>query len=309
MKKTWVKRSLIILSLIILSSLVLSESTINPLTKGRADTLYCQVTGGCGAISDTNDSIKMDNIVATNCTGQVIGYFFNNGTGVCEADDTGAGGGDKWTIYTDDFINDSDTLKLNWTTINRTIDLRENDTDTDTDTWNTTDEIIAVCAIFNETWLIPTSTLNLTNDNDFYSGTQVNNSINVLSSGVDLNITFGLVVGATAGTYGGNISDGTLVGYSSGHSICANEYANSHFCMEVELLKTNELGAITGLSATYWYSVGAPGYTAEANSCSGHTTNSTTSLGAFWRYDLPGVGQGKLTNCAQEKQLLCCGDL
>src|SRR3972149_4458567 len=39
----------------------------------------------------------------------------------------------------------------------------------------------------------------------------------------------------------------------------------------------------------------------------GFTTNSTTSLGAFWNWDSDGdAGQGKLTNCGQLKNLTCC---
>lgn len=151
---------------------------------------------------------------------------------------------------------------------------------------------------------------------DYVSGHQTDGTVvcgtpTGSSGGLNLsqihNITFGLIVGATSGTYDGNLSNSTHIGYTRGHALCLQEYANSHFCMEAEILKSNELGTYHGLSDTYWYAVGAPGYTAEANSCGGHTDDSSTSLGAFWRYNLGGVGHGKLVNCAQTKALLCCG--
>jgi len=54
-----------------------------------ADATY-NVCTGVGA-GDTNETTRTNRILSTNCTGQTIAYFYNNGTGVCEADDSGAG--------------------------------------------------------------------------------------------------------------------------------------------------------------------------------------------------------------------------
>lgn len=78
-------------------------------------------------IPDTNETTRINNMIATNCSGSVAIGFFINGTIQCEADDTGAGGS-QWPIKPEDFINNSGTLELNWTTINATCDLRDDDT-------------------------------------------------------------------------------------------------------------------------------------------------------------------------------------
>ncbi len=46
----------------------------------------------------------------------------------------------------------------------------------------------------------------------------------------------------------------------------------------------------------------------EIIDCFGWTTNSNTYLGPFWNWDANSyAGRGALTNCAQSKQLMCCG--
>lgn len=134
-----------------------------------------------------------------------------------------------------------------------------------------------------------------------YLGGQPASYYTTLASGINT------IKGFTASTYNGNLVNGASVGYTAGDEICAAEFSGSHFCMEIEVLKTNELYPTAGYTGTYWMKKGAPGYTAEANDCSGWTTASSLSLGPFWNYGYAGVGQGKLTNCAQLKKLACCG--
>jgi len=124
------------------------------------------------------------------------------------------------------------------------------------------------------------------------------------------NQTLGQVVGSTTRDFSGNISNGsnadTDIGYVRADLLCLDEFgAGAHMCSSAEIIRTNAESKPI-ISGTYWISTGPPGFTAEANDCSGWTTNSTTSLGPFWNYDLPGRGQGKLTNCGQVKKIICC---
>lgn len=120
------------------------------------------------------------------------------------------------------------------------------------------------------------------------------------------NYTFGMIVGNTSSSYDGDISSGGDIGYVAANAICASEYPDSHFCLEVEVLKTIAAGNYSW-AGTGWMAKGAPGYTANADDCSGWTTNSNTYLGPFWNWDANAqAGRGALTNCAQTKPLFCC---
>lgn len=131
---------------------------------------------------------------------------------------------------------------------------------------------------------------------DYLQGTSGGSSANA-------NLSFNPLIGITSATY-----DGDMSGYEQANKNCADEFTNTHLCLEAEVLKAISVNStLNTTTGTYWMSKGAPGYTAEANDCSGWTTNSDSSLGAFWNFDLSGVGQGKLTTCAQVKSLLCCG--
>ena len=121
------------------------------------------------------------------------------------------------------------------------------------------------------------------------------------------NLTFNEIVGYTASSYDGNISNGGLIGYAAANAICDAEYSGSHFCLKSEVLKTIANGNYS-FSGTAWFQNGPPGYSANADDCAGWTTNSNTYLGPFWNWDgNSGAGVGRLTNCAQSKQLMCCG--
>lgn len=79
--------------------------------------------------TDTNESTRVHNIVNTTCSGQVVVGWYENGTAICEADDTGTGGKSTNGFYV---YNDSANIYFNETQLNDTIDARDTDTDTDT---------------------------------------------------------------------------------------------------------------------------------------------------------------------------------
>ncbi len=66
------------------------SGTVNTSISGNILT----ITGSAHTV-DTNETDRVSEIVATNCTGQVVAGFFANGTGFCEEDDTGGGGTGK----------------------------------------------------------------------------------------------------------------------------------------------------------------------------------------------------------------------
>ncbi len=131
---------------------------------------------------------------------------------------------------------------------------------------------------------------------------------NITLNGVSINdLSFNSILVYTSSSYDGNISNGSLSGYSAANAICNTEYSGSHFCLKSEVLKTISNGNYS-FSDTAWFQNGPPGYTANADDCSGWTTNSNVYLGPFWNWDANSqAGRGALTNCAQTKQLMCCG--
>ncbi len=119
--------------------------------------------------------------------------------------------------------------------------------------------------------------------------------------------SFGGIVGFTSGTYDGNITNGSLIGYVGANKICEIEFPESHFCLKSEVLKSISNGNYFW-SGTAWFQNGPPGYTANADDCSGWTTDSNIYLGPFWNWDANSqAGRAALINCAQIKALMCCG--
>jgi hypothetical protein len=155
-------------------------------------------------------------------------------------------------------------------------------------------------------WIRITGGLNVTED--VVIGGALNVTGDVTFNGVSLgNSTFGSIVGYTSSSYDGDISNGSLSGYAAVNAICDAEYSGSHFCLKSEILRAISNGDYL-FSGTAWFQNGPPGYTANADDCSGWTTNSNTYLGPFWNWDANSqAGRGALTNCAQTKQLMCCG--
>ena len=142
-------------------------------------------------------------------------------------------------------------------------------------------------------WIRITGGLNVTGD--------------IVVKGIPLNnLTFNPILGYTTSSYDGNISNGSLNGYSAANAICASEYSGSHFCLKSEILKSISNGAYS-FSGEVWFANGPPGYTAAANDCEGWT-KVTGEIGPFWDWDEnSGAGAGKLTPCSSELQLACCG--
>ena len=160
-------------------------------------------------------------------------------------------------------------------------------------------------------WITITGGLNVTQNLNVIGNAIVEGDLNVTGN-VSLNgisiddLGFGSILGYTSSSYDGNISNGSLNGYSAATAICNAEYDGSHFCLKSEVLKTIANGDYS-FSGTGWFANGPPGYTANADDCSGWTTNSNIYLGPFWNWDANSqAGRGALTNCAQTKQLMCC---
>lgn len=137
----------------------------------------------------------------------------------------------------------------------------------------------------------------------YLNETVLNNTVdNIIGEN---NHSFNYIIGFTSDTYNGNITNGSLIGYEAANAICNIEIPGSHFCLEVEIMKTNIVNS--SITGQYWMAKGAPGYTAAANDCEGWTKTSG-EIGPFWDYnENSGVGAGKLTPCSSELQLACCG--
>lgn len=112
----------------------------------------------------------------------------------------------------------------------------------------------------------------------------------------------------TTNSYDGNLTfTGGYVGYQAANMICNAQLNGSHMCQSSEIISyinNSSIGSLDGSNA--WVAEGAPGYTANANDCSGWTNNSTTYLGAFWYFIAGGGGNGSLINCSQLKPIACC---
>ncbi len=120
-------------------------------------------------------------------------------------------------------------------------------------------------------------------------------------------VSYNRFVGTTTATSSGSFKSGGLVGYQAGNRICSLQYANSHICTVPELVSTiaRNVNEFQGYNFA-WASMGAPGFTANANDCSGWTSNNNGYLGSWWQFSVTGGGQGFLTNCAVVQPIACC---
>lgn len=114
-------------------SLDINETKLNATIDARdTDTTY---TAGSGITltgtefnhTDTSSQASSDNSGRTYIQ-DIILDTFGHITSIVTATETVTDTNTWWTIFSQDFINDSNTLKLNWTTINDTIDARDTDT-------------------------------------------------------------------------------------------------------------------------------------------------------------------------------------
>jgi hypothetical protein len=124
----------------------------------------------------------------------------------------------------------------------------------------------------------------------------------------------GAFVGLTSGSTTGSFSTGSLVGYQAANELCTEAFAGSHMCRAAEIVSTidQNISAFAG-AAFGWAAQGPPGYTANANDCSGWTSESSSYLGAWWEYSTDlgvtiaaGGGKGFLVNCSVPQPISCC---
>ena len=151
---------------------------------------------------------------------------------------------------------------------------------------------------------------NLTAPNICYSnGSNCNITVGVNGeNGTNgINGTFATFVGLTSAAYTGNVTNGTLKGYSAVNNICNLTFIGSHLCEYSEIKGSINSGISLG-ATTFWFSNGPPGYTANANDCLGFTSSSGSYLGAFWdpTSTTDVYGSGWLTACSGTKKLGCC---
>lgn len=162
------------------------------------ETIDARATGNI-SLTDTNESVRFNNLVAVNCTGQVVAGVYINGTPFCEADDTGGGSYDLNIstqngvgVITDSEIfsvlgNGSITTFMSGNVL--TISGQDNDTDTDT-VWNINSSYLyndSGSLSFNESRLNSTiSALDTDTDTRWSLNTSVlrneSNSIGIVSS-------------------------------------------------------------------------------------------------------------------------------
>ena len=124
----------------------------------------------------------------------------------------------------------------------------------------------------------------------------------------------GMFVGTTVSTSDGSVGTGSLVGYQAANEICLHAFAGSHMCQVDEIISTVEadLNSFSG-EVNGWASMGAPGYTDDANDCAGWTSAEGGDLGSWWEFSTDagatiasGGGKGYLTNCAVVQPIACC---
>lgn len=126
-------------------------------------------------------------------------------------------------------------------------------------------------------------------------------------------ISIGSVTSAinfSASSYDGVITNSGTTGYEAADDICNAEFAGSHLCSSNEIGEYLVNNATSTLSrTTFWVKEYAPGYTANANDCSGYTDNTSTYLGSFGDNTggvTPETLSFWLTNCSVSKKLSCC---
>ena len=117
----------------------------------------------------------------------------------------------------------------------------------------------------------------------------------------------GLFVNYTKTKTTGNITNGSLVGYTAADEICNVEVDDgSHMCQMFEVINTVRLKGFGNFTATFRVSEGAPGFTTNANDCVGWRDDTGTFLGSIWVGNTDNGGQGALVSCDAERAIACC---
>lgn len=242
--------------------------------------------GTGGVVNDTNETIRVEEIVYTNCTGQVLIGFNNNGTGICEADDTGSFNDTNETVRMENIANFScagdkkvSSFEQNGTPV-CTTDQEGSFTDTNASTACNTDEVL----LGNGTCYSSSN----------FAGT------NYFPSAVNLTLT----------THTGNLSNGSFDGYAGANAICNQSFAGSHLCTENEVANWYANEDFDSTTGDGWVIAGGAKYipaTVPVNDCKGWTWGSAgTYLGNYWHFDITTGGDARALNCGSLLKLACC---
>ena len=127
----------------------------------------------------------------------------------------------------------------------------------------------------------------------------VDSAISALGGGEA--VTF---AGVSATTFTGNQG-----GYDNANSLCAAVDSASHICTTEDILAIINNGNASTIPTTttgYWISNGPPGYTVNANDCSGYNSNSDNDFGTVWIKVDNSHYFGALQPCGQAVKFACC---
>lgn len=117
----------------------------------------------------------------------------------------------------------------------------------------------------------------------------------------------GLFINYTLTKTTGNITNGSLVGYTAADEICNVEVeSGSHMCQMFEIINSVRLKGVSNFTATFRVSEGAPGFTTNANDCVGWRDDTGTFLGSIWVGNNINGGQGALVSCDASRSIACC---
>ncbi len=155
----------------------------------------------------------------------------------------------------------------------------------------------------------PSQSLDVRGQGNFSGTIYINNATDISTFATGSSLSF--FVNYTFTTTTGNITNGTLKGYSAANNICIVEVASgSHMCSMDEILNTiSNNRSNQNFTATFRASEGAPGYLASANDCEGWTSPSSSYLGSIWvgsKTHLNTYGAGGLVGCNAERAIACC---
>jgi len=114
-------------------------------------------------------------------------------------------------------------------------------------------------------------------------------------------------VDLTSGTYTGEITNGSYIGYTAADEICDIEFPGSHFCTEFEVA-TWSSRSIDNDDA--WIIAGGPKYVpAEipVDDCHGWTYGEPgIHLGNYWHFNSTTGGDPRAIHCGTSLNLACC---
>lgn len=127
-----------------------------------------------------------------------------------------------------------------------------------------------------------------------------------------LDTTLSALGGSNVATFAGisaTIFTGNQGGYNQANALCAAVDPASHICTTEDILKIINQGDVNTIPTTtsgYWISNGPPGYTVNANDCSGYNSNSDNDFGTVWIKVDNSHYFGALQPCGQAVKFACC---